>query len=406
MKVLWITNVELPAIANKRGKSVVVGGWMHQTLMRLKESMDIYVAACASENYGWIECEGVKYCGFTSKASIDVFEKMIKYINPNCIHIWGSEYDHSYYAVSAAKKLSKIECTILSIQGLVSIYAKHYCDGIPPKLIYKKSLKEILGKRNIAEEQRAMELQGKTETKTVELLKHCMGRTDWDYACAKQINPEIKYHYCGEILREGFYTQRWKYENCDKKVIFFSQAHYPIKGLHIMLGALKIVKKRYPSVILRVVGENPNEKPAYKKSTYDKYICDLIKKNNLLGSIEWLGKLSEENMIENYIRANVFVCASSIENSSNSIGEAMILGVPVVASDVGGIKSFLSHEKEGLIYHGTADYMLADNIIKIFESKELAIRLGNAAHERAKVFHNVNKNLQALSNIYDEIKLL
>ena len=101
----------------------------------------------------------------------------------------------------------------------------------------------------------------------------------------------------------------------------------------------------------------------------------------------------------------MFVCASSIENSSNSIGEAMILGVPVVASDVGGIKSFLSHEKEGLIYHGTADYMLADNIIKIFESKELAIRLGNAAHERAKVFHNVNKNLQALSNIYDEIKL-
>lgn len=31
MKVLWITNVELPDAANSRGNNVVVGGWMHQT---------------------------------------------------------------------------------------------------------------------------------------------------------------------------------------------------------------------------------------------------------------------------------------------------------------------------------------------------------------------------------------
>lgn len=404
MKVLWITNVELPDAANRRGNNVVVGGWMHQTLHYLRDSVELYVAACVSENYGWVEIDNVNYCGFTSKINEAGFRKIIESIDPDCIHIWGSEYNHSYYATKAALSLAKIECTILSIQGLVSIYAEHYYDGLPPKLIYRRTMKELLGRRNIAQEKKAMELQGHTEITTFRILKHCIGRTDWDYACAKQMNPQIEYHFCGEILRQSFYTNRWNYEECDKEVIFFSQAHYPIKGLHIMLRALSIIRKYYPSVVLRVVGNNPQKKVIYKKSSYDQYICRLIQNNDLTNSIEWLGKMSEKDMVLNYKKANVFVCASSIENSSNSIGEAMLVGTPIVASDVGGIKSFVEHKKEGMLYHNTAAYMLADNIIKIFNSKDLAIQLGNNAHERAKKYHCVEDNLHRLIEIYNELK--
>lgn len=404
MKVLWITNVELPDAANSRGNNVVVGGWMHQTLNYIKNSIELYVAACVSEKYDWIEINSVNYCGFTPEVDEVDFERIIESIDPDCIHIWGSEYNHSYYVTKAARNLSKIECTVLSIQGLVSVYAEHYYDGLPPELIHRRTLKEFFGRRNIAQEKKMMELQGQTEISTFQMLENCIGRTDWDYACAKQMNPQIEYHFCGEILRESFYVNRWKYEECDKEVIFFSQAHYPIKGLHIMLRALPIIKEYYPAVVLRIVGNNPQKKAIFKRSSYEKYICNLIHDNDLSNSIEWLGQLSENEMMLNYKKANVFVCSSSIENSSNSIGEAMLVGTPIVASDVGGIKSFMEHEKEGMLYHSTAVYMLADNVIRIFNSRSLAIQLGNNAHERAKKYHCIEDNLQRLIKIYNKLK--
>ena len=404
MKVLWITNVELPDAANSRGNNVVVGGWMHQTLNYIKNSIELYVAACVSEKYDWIEINSVNYCGFTPEIDEIDFERIIESIDPDCIHIWGSEYNHSYYVTKAARNLSKIECTVLSIQGLVSVYAEHYYDGLPPELIHRRTLKEFFGRRNIAQEKKMMELQGQTEISTFQMLENCIGRTDWDYACAKQMNPQIEYHFCGEILRESFYVNRWKYEECDKEVIFFSQAHYPIKGLHIMLRALPIIKEYYPAVVLRIVGNNPQKKAIFKRSSYEKYICNLIHDNDLSNSSEWLGQLSENEMMLNYKKANVFVCSSSIENSSNSIGEAMLVGTPIVASDVGGIKSFMEHEKEGMLYHSTAVYMLADNVIRIFNSRSLAIQLGNNAHERAKKYHCIEDNLQRLIKIYNKLK--
>lgn len=404
MKVLWITNVELPDAANSRGNNVVVGGWMHQTLNYIKNSIELYVAACVSEKYDWIEINSVNYCGFTPEIDEVDFERIIESIDPDCIHIWGSEYNHSYYVTKAARNLSKIECTVLSIQGLVSVYAEHYYDGLPTELIHRRTLKEFFGRRNIAQEKKMMELQGQTEISTFQMLENCIGRTDWDYACAKQMNPQIEYHFCGEILRESFYVNRWKYEECDKEVIFFSQAHYPIKGLHIMLRALPIIKEYYPAVVLRIVGNNPQKKAIFKRSSYEKYICNLIHDNDLSNSIEWLGQLSENEMMLNYKKANVFVCSSSIENSSNSIGEAMLVGTPIVASDVGGIKSFMEHEKEGMLYHSTAVYMLADNVIRIFNSRSLAIQLGNNAHERAKKYHCIEDNLQRLIKIYNKLK--
>ena len=402
--ILIITNVELPDAANSRGNNVVVGGWMHQTLNYIKNSIELYVAACVSEKYDWIEINSVNYCGFTPEIDEIDFERIIESIDPDCIHIWGSEYNHSYYVTKAARNLSKIECTVLSIQGLVSVYAEHYYDGLPPELIHRRTLKEFFGRRNIAQEKKMMELQGQTEISTFQMLENCIGRTDWDYACAKQMNPQIEYHFCGEILRESFYVNRWKYEECDKEVIFFSQAHYPIKGLHIMLRALPIIKEYYPAVVLRIVGNNPQKKAIFKRSSYEKYICNLIHDNDLSNSIEWLGQLSENEMMLNYKKANVFVCSSSIENSSNSIGEAMLVGTPIVASDVGGIKSFMEHEKEGMLYHSTAVYMLADNVIRIFNSRSLAIQLGNNAHERAKKYHCIEDNLQRLIKIYNKLK--
>ena len=116
--------------------------------------------------------------------------------------------------------------------------------------------------------------------------------------------------------------------------------------------------------------------------------------------MEFLGSLSAEQMKEQYLLANVFVLPSTMENSPNSLGEAMLLGVPCVAADVGGVTTMLEPEKEGFVYPSTAPYMLAGSLEKVFAMGEQAEQLGLRARSHARVTHDPDTNLRTLLEIY------
>ena len=245
-----------------------------------------------------------------------------------------------------------------------------------------------------------MQKRGDEEQQTLNIINNVIGRTDWDYACVKQINPRINYFKCNETLRPLFYKNEWSFDKCEKFTIAFSQAHYPIKGLHTLLQTIPYVRSYYPDVHVKVIGDSFLNKPSYRLSSYEQYMLDIIRRNELDSVIEWVGFLNEKQMIAHYVNAHVYVNSSNIENSSNSIGEAMLLGMPVIASDVGGIKSLLNHEVEGLLYQDTAPYMLGHSIIRIFEDKELAISLGKMARNRALKTHDPEENFRNMYSIY------
>lgn len=408
MNVLWITNIELPVPARTLGNDVVVGGWMDWSsqLLVQQENINLCVMSRAQNEYEII-INNIKYVGFHEKNFLHSFSNLVEIFRPDIVHIWGTEYVHSLKAIEYLKKINKVENAILSIQGLVSVYPIHYYAYLPYKIIKRNSIYELIRKRGIVGSCKEMMTRGEYERRAIEIAKNCIGRTDWDRACIRQINPNIKYFFCNEILRASFYSKQWNYDNCNREVIAFSQADYPIKGFHIMLEALCIVKKFFPDVKLQVVGNSPFEKKglidSIKKSSYMIYIKQLVEKNNLFENVEWMGKLNEEQMVNHFLKANVFVCSSSIENSSNSIAEAMVLGVPVVVSDVGGIKSFIKHEEEGLIYQADAPYMLADCIMKLFINPKLASKYGCAARKRARVEHDEKYNTRRLLEIYSQL---
>lgn len=108
-------------------------------------------------------------------------------------------------------------------------------------------------------------------------------------------------------------------------------------------------------------------------------------------------------MCEQYIKSNVFVSASTIENSPNSLGEAMLVGCPVISSDVGGVKNMLIHGVEGFIYQSTAPYMLAYYVKEIFRNKDLAIRFSKNAKIHAVETHNRIENSKRLIRIYNTV---
>lgn len=409
MKVLWITNIELPEIAAKFGRKYVVCGWLTNPANRIKEDPELELyAACPSDDKFF--CENINHVTYYSLGNEEkLFARNIYNImidcRPDVIHIWGTEYKHTWHAVKCANELGIIKKVVISIQGLVSVYQLHYLENVPFYVIHSHTLKEFV-RPNLLKAQKNMKKRGQYEIKALENVHFCIGRTDWDYACVKQINPQIIYNHCNETLRDEFYNKEWSYEKCQPHSIFFSQAFYPIKGFHIMLEAAKIVKKFYSDMQIRVVGEDKCKLKGIGRlrvGSFDKYLHHLIGKYDLENNISWLGDLDAADMVGEYLRANVFVCSSLIENSSNSVGEAMLLGMPVVASDVGGIKSLMTHNIEGLIYQTSSPYMLADCIMRIFADSNLASQLGYNAHNRAIKTHNSEKNYRDLKSIYRKV---
>jgi glycosyltransferase involved in cell wall biosynthesis len=125
--------------------------------------------------------------------------------------------------------------------------------------------------------------------------------------------------------------------------------------------------------------------------------------NGVADKIVFTGLLSEEEMCKRYLNSNVFVCPSSIENSPNSVGEAQLLGVPCVASYVGGVPDMVKNEETGLLYRFDEAEMLAKAVCRIFEDAELANTISQKGKEAAFMRHSQIRNAENLNSIYKAI---
>ncbi len=412
MKVLWITNVALPDVCKDLNVRVSpFGGWLTGYLNEILNNVTCLVSVFPFGKTVKGSSGNIKYYGFKSKGNkkelLNYFADIIEKEKPDVIHIFGTESTHSNLMMKASKELGMLRNTVVSIQGLVSVYAKHYFAYLPRKVIYGFTFKEVLKRNNVKLLAEKFKEQGILEVETLKEVKNVIGRTDWDEACVKQINPNVNFFFCNESLRESFYDKEWNLENCEKHSVFVSQASYPIKGFHLMLEGFKEIVKKYPDAKLYTTGKNPltlKGMDKLKQSLYSKYLGKLIKKYKLENNVEFLGFLSEEKMAERFLKSNVFVSPSSIENSPNSVGEAMLLGVPTVSSDVGGVKNMLTHGKDGFIYPADEPYMIEYYVSKIFESSDLAKEISKNAKEHAEYTHNRFLNGKTLMEIYNNIK--
>ena len=427
IKVLWLCNIILPEVMRCLGKKpVAIGGWLSGMLEGImNDHSDVDICLCMP--CSWINelktghTTKFTYYLFPFKQRDTIiyddkiqvlFQSIIGVEKPCVVHIWGTEFPYTLAMVNACENLGILHRTVINIQGLVSVYAQHYFASLPFNVIHDPfTIRNLIFHDNIARQQRSFVKRGEYEVAALKKVHHVIGRTDWDYACVAQINPSVQYHFCGEILRNSFYEHEWHIEDSERHSIFVSQAIYPIKGLHFVLEAMPLILRRYHDAHLFVAGPDITYSgkgviDQLKLTSYGKYIKKLIKNYDLKHNITFCGPLNEEEMCARYLSSNVFVSASSIENSPNSVCEAMILGMPVVSSDVGGVKNLLEHNKEGFIYQHDAPYMLAFYVSKIFASNDTAVMIGRYARQKALDINGREKHVRTTINIYNDINSL
>ena len=434
MRVLWLCNIMLPVIAMHLGKEVNnKEGWLSGTYDRVKQSgfrtsngERIELGVCfpvanASDEMRF-SLPNLEVFGFYEDTihpeNYDLglenrLKKIIDKFNPDLIHCFGTEYPHTLAMTKAFQKPDRI---LIGIQGLCYKYAEVYMANLPIKVQKEKTFRDILKKDSLMEQEQKFIKRGTYEKEALKNVSHVTGRTKWDFDSVAEVKDVseneagkdvIRYHFMNETLRNNFYSGDWEYEKCIPYSIFISQGDYPIKGLHFMLQAMPRILEKYPNTTVYISGNNVTKtvtlKDKIKLSAYGKYLKMLIKTNKLQQKVHFLGKLNAEEMKQRFLQSHLYVCPSAIENSPNSLGEAMILGVPAIASNTGGISSIFTDKADGLLFEMGNYEALAECVIQMFDNPEKMKKYSKQAKEHAGKTHNPDENFKRLLEIDQEI---
>jgi len=412
-KILWITNTIFPASSLAMGlKPPVFGGWMYGLAEQVarQSNIKLAVASCYSgKGIRKDEIEDITYYTIPFKnhnrypKELEPYWKSIcEEFKPDIVHIHGTEYPRAL----ACMRIYPDCKYVVSIQGMTGPISRYVLGGIALKDIWKNiTLRDVVKNDTLLQIKPRLQKKAGLEKKYYNKSHVVIGRTSWDYARAKAINRTCNYSFCNESLRNEFYeSDKWRYDLCNKQSIFLSQAGTPIKGLHKVLEAVQFIKDEFPDLIIRIAGNNIIANKTFNDKIringYGKYIRSLLRKYRLFDHVHFLGPLDAQAMVREYQNAHVFICPSSIENSPNSVGEAQIIGTPVIASYVGGTPDMVTHNETGLLYRFEEVEMLAEYIRKVFTNDELANKLSKHGIAVAEKRHDRDVNLQQMLGIY------
>ncbi len=227
-------------------------------------------------------------------------------------------------------------------------------------------------------------------------IHNFIGRTQWDRRLAQTMAPQAQYHHCDEALRPIFHQLKWQPHDRVAKVVVSTFRENLFKGLETAMAAFQMLTSTLGwDITWRVIGVDAS-------STYAK----VSKSNSGLtdsSGFQLLGAKKAEDLAKELLNADLFVHPSHIDNSPNSLCEAMLMGIPVVSTNVGGIPSMLSDGEEGLLVQNGDAYALAGAIHQLLSDKKLAATLGSAARKRALMRHDGEHILTDLVSIYRKI---
>lgn len=405
MKILWHVNIALPDATNHLGlRAPIYGGWLSGLLKNITKRADVELVICFfhEHSYDAFMIDKVTYYAVNrKKVSIEHYRRIISTEKPDLIHVFGTEFPEVNLLIKAFQSPHK---TIIQMQGLVHYIGESYTYGIPKPIQYRHTLRDFIKHDTIISQKHVFLKRSPIEANMIKHSHYVIGRTTFDESYVTHLNPTIHYERINEILRDIFYEKSWSIDKMNRHQIMISQAHYPIKGFHLIIPYLGLLAKKYPDLKIVVTGKKPFDDHSFFSrlfiSSYELFLRQLIHQHKLQDHIHFTGEISEKEMCDYMIESHVFLSSSVIENESNSLSEALSLGLPAVSSSVGGIPSRIKHGHNGLMYSLEESIKIVDLISSIFDSDQYALILSKHAKEDAKLLFNPAKNSQKVIDLY------
>lgn len=418
MKILWFSNSPCNARKKLTGITGTSGGWLQAMSSQLAATpgIKLHIAFYWGIALKAFEYEGIVYHPILREGENSTFGRyihrlitqfsnktdqkevkrllaIVKEVDPDIIHIQGSEENFGLIAPLLPKR--KI---VLSVQGLLSpILDKRYA-GIPfsEALCHDNKLKCLLID-GAAAERRRNRRAAKREQEFMPFIKNVIGRTNWDYNASLALNPHRHYFSCNEILREDFYKAQWQpLLDTDTFTLCTTISNGLYKGLETIYHTAEILQKWGISFQWKIIGINSQDHYVKLTEKYTRLKAPAL-------NIVYLGRKNAKEVVNILLGTNIYVQCSHIENSPNSICEAMLLGMPIIASNVGGTSSLLKDKDEGLLVQDGEPYALAGMIMEQKRNPEKGIIMGQAAREKALRRHHPKEACSQILSIYQNI---
>lgn len=402
MRVLHFTNfpINIENIESRGRQLTTSGGWMAALLGQMRLTTDFVLACAAFGNVKTIEkSQGDRIeCFVLPKQrqthGLHTCRDLIAEWRPDLLHFHGTE---SPYGLLTARGMVKCPA-IISLQGLLgpcSEWYHYFGDRNLRDILHMHRWLEFLLLRGHWIGFRRIRIWAAREREIIRGNHYFIGRTAWDRAHVIALNPQAKYIQGGELLREIFWQKQWDLNHVKRQSIIFTNAGHPRKGTETILHAASLLRHDFPDLKVFIAGAISH------RNGYGRYIRRLI--HDLEGITVELGPLNAEQLTTALLHSHVFVSPSYIDNSPNAVCEAQLLGLPVISTYTGGVPSLIDDGRTGLFFPTGDAPMLAARLKQVFQDDALAMRLGEAARDVARVRHNPELVMQQILSAYSSV---
>ncbi|QDT97300.1 glycosyltransferase [Gimesia aquarii] len=164
----------------------------------------------------------------------------------------------------------------------------------------------------------------------------------------------------------------------------------PEKDLLTMLEAVRIVVNSIPTFQLHIVGDGPERTVLEQKTAA----------LQLESNVQFLG---ERNDVPSLLSQSGFYVSSSLtEGISLTLLEAMSVGLPIVATSVGGNPEIVQQPETGILVPSADATKLAEAVLQMCRQKECWQQMGQAARDRVEQHFNIQSMIKEYENLYLE----
>lgn len=190
--------------------------------------------------------------------------------------------------------------------------------------------------------------------------------------------------YNGVVISKEPFTKRERKSATDLLKVIFVGRLTNWKGVETLLLASQKIK----DIEVNIVGDGP-EYPL---------LVELAKQLSIRQRVKFWGSLDQDQVIQLMKRMHVLVLGSSYEGLSHTLLEACSLGLPCIASKIGGNPEVIKHKENGLLFpYGNVDALI-DNLLLLKRNDEMRLRLSANAREKINKF-DFEKTINATTKI-------